>query len=42
MRGLVVEFVRPDGEPVRIEIPASAFRDLLELLQVWAYMQDPE
>lgn len=42
VRGLVVELTRSGGEPLRIEIPASAFTDLLELLQTCAYIRDPE
>lgn len=42
VRGLMVELTRPDGEPIRIEIPTSAFGDLLWLLRYWAYTQDPE
>ncbi|HEY8368645.1 MAG TPA: hypothetical protein VIM86_04945 [Thermodesulfobacteriota bacterium] len=41
VRGLVVELARPEGEPVRVEIPASAFGDQLELLQTWVYDRDP-
>ncbi|HEY8379163.1 MAG TPA: hypothetical protein VIK91_21870 [Nannocystis sp.] len=42
VRGLVVEMARPDGEPLRIEIPASAFGELIETLMPWASVQDPE
>jgi len=42
VRGLVVELTRAEGEPIRIEVPPSAFGDLLELLQTWAFIQDPE
>jgi len=42
VRGLVIELTRPEGEPLRIEIPAWVFQELIELLQTWAYIREPE
>lgn len=36
-RGLEVEVMGADGEPIRVEIPVSAFAELLEVLGHWAH-----